>query len=149
MTEVSPALAVNARCGSACFFCRPSGEAVATAAGSEVKVDDLVSVAKMVRPAGITSIKLTGGDPAPYEPLEEAVSRLRREAGFEEIEIISRHPRIGERAERLAALGTPQSTISLDTRDRRLHRELSDCPPATKDSPGVHHRRHLPRTRCR
>lgn len=67
---------VNARCGRACFFCRPSGEAVATAAGTELKVDDLIAVAKVVRAAGITSIKLTGGDPALYDPLEDAVLRL-------------------------------------------------------------------------
>lgn len=115
---------LNARCGRACFFCRPSGEAVATAAGAELKVDDLIAVATVVRAAGITSIKLTGGDPALYDPLEEAVTRLRREAGFEEIEVISRHPRIGERAERLAALGVTQFNMSIDTLDKRLHHEL-------------------------
>lgn len=115
---------VNARCGRACFFCRPSGEAVATAAGSELEVDDLIAVAKVVRSAGVTSIKLTGGDPALYDPLEDAVARLKRQAGFEEIEVISRHPRIGQRAEQLAALGVTQFNMSLDTLDKRLHHEL-------------------------
>jgi cyclic pyranopterin phosphate synthase len=115
---------LNARCGRACFFCRPSGEAVATAAGSELKVDDLIAVAKVVRAAGIESIKLTGGDPALYGPLEEAVRRLRHEAGFDEIELISRHPLIGGRAERLAALGVTQFNMSLDTLDKKLHHEL-------------------------
>lgn len=124
---------VNARCGRACFFCRPSGEAVTTAAGNELNVDDLIAVATAVRAAGITSIKLTGGDPALYDPLEDAVMRLKREAGFEEIEVISRHPRIGERAERLAALGVTQFNMSLDTLDRRLHHEL--C--GVDDLPGV------------
>lgn len=115
---------LNARCGRACFFCRPSGEAVATAAGSELTVDDLIAVAKAVRAAGITSIKLTGGDPALYGPLEDAVLRLKREGGFTEIEVISRHPLIGERAERLAAAGVTQFNMSLDTLDKRLHHEL-------------------------
>lgn len=115
---------VNARCGRTCFFCRPSGEAVATAARSELAVDDLIAVAKAVRLAGITRIKLTGGDPALYDPLENAVVRLKHEAGFDEIEVISRHPRIGERAERLATLGVTQFNMSLDTLDKRLHHEL-------------------------
>lgn len=115
---------LNARCGRACFFCRPSGEAVATAAGTELSVDHLVAVAKQVRAAGIDSIKLTGGDPALYDQLELAVRRLRREAGFSEIEIISRHPRIGERAERLAALGVTHFNMSIDTLDPKLHHEL-------------------------
>lgn len=132
VTDGTPALdrlpqfrvTLNARCGRACFFCRPSGEAVATAADSELTVDDLIAVAKVVRSAGISSIKLTGGDPALYDPLEEAVSRLKYDAGFADIEVISRHPRIGQRAERLAALGVTQFNMSIDTLDKRLHHEL-------------------------
>lgn len=116
---------VNSRCGRACFFCRPSGEAVATLAGAELDVDDLLKVAKAVRAAGGPSIKLTGGDPALYAPLEEAVSRLRDEAGYDDIEVISRHPRIGERAPRLAANGVTQFNMSLDTLDPSLHHELT------------------------
>jgi cyclic pyranopterin phosphate synthase len=116
---------VNSRCGRACFFCRPSGEAVATAAGAELAVDDLVDVAAVVREAGIPSIKLTGGDPALYKPLEEAVERLRDQAGFTDIEVISRHPRIGERAAPLAELGVTQFNMSLDTLDPTLHHELT------------------------
>lgn len=127
---------VNSRCGRACFFCRPSGEAVATAAGAELSVDDLLRVARVVREAGIPSIKLTGGDPALYEPLEEAVRRLRDEAGFTDIEVISRHPRIGERAAALAEFGVTQFNMSLDTLDPTLHHELTgiDDHPAVVDA---------------
>lgn len=116
---------LNARCGRACFFCRPSGEAIATDSKRELNVEDLVRVAKAVRSSGISGIKLTGGDPALYGPLEEAVMRLHREAGFTDIEVISRHPRIGERAARLASLGVTQFNMSIDTLDRRLHHELT------------------------
>lgn len=116
---------VNSRCGRACFFCRPSGEAVATAAGAEIAVDDLLRVASVVRATGIPSIKLTGGDPALYEPLEEAVQRLRDGAGFTDIEVISRHPHIGDRAAALARLGVTQFNMSLDTLDPALHHELT------------------------
>ncbi|MGQ0776169.1 MAG: radical SAM protein [Pseudonocardiales bacterium] len=115
---------VNSRCGRACFFCRPSGEAVATAATAELAVNDLLRVAMVVRRVGIGSIKLTGGDPALYGPLEEAVRRLRREAGFDEIEVISRHPRIGLRAPALAASGVTQFNMSIDTLDPVLHHEI-------------------------
>lgn len=115
---------VNSRCGRACFFCRPSGEAVATAAGTELSVENLLTVAKAVRATGIDAIKLTGGDPALYEPLEEVVSRLR-EAGFADIEVISRHPLMGKRAPRLASCGVTRFNMSLDTIDPTLHHELT------------------------
>src|SRR5256714_15321308 len=88
---------VNSRCGRACFFCRPSGEAVATAAAAELPVDELVRVATVVRRTGIGGIKLTGGDPAVYEPLEEAVRRLRHEGGLDEREGRLRRPLSGGR----------------------------------------------------
>lgn len=115
---------LNARCGRSCFFCRPSGEAVPTAAGAEIDVDDLIRVGGAIRRAGITGIKLTGGDPALYPPLVEAVERLRGEAGFETIELISRHPRLGDLADGLAAAGVTMFNVSLDTLDPRLHTEL-------------------------
>lgn len=114
---------VNSRCGRACFFCRPSGEAVATGAAEELTVDDLLVVATALQARGISSIKLTGGDPALWEPLEEAVARLHA-AGICDIEVISRHPRIGERAAALAAAGVTQFNMSIDTLDPALHKEI-------------------------
>ncbi|TDD80586.1 radical SAM protein [Actinomadura rubrisoli] len=115
---------LNARCGRACFFCRPSGEAIATAAGAELAVDDLIRTASAVRAHGVDGIKLTGGDPALYGPLEEAVGRLRTEAGFTSIELISRHPLIGDRAKGLAELGVTVFNMSVDTLDPELHHEI-------------------------
>lgn len=116
---------VNSRCGRACFFCRPSGEAVLTAAGTELNVDHLVSVGRLVRRMGVTGVKLTGGDPALYDPLEVAVERLRTEAAFDEVEVISRHPRIGHRAAGLAQAGVTQFNMSVDTLDPALHKEIT------------------------
>ncbi len=114
---------VNSRCGRACFFCRPSGEAVATTAGEELTVADVLAVVAPLVERGLTSIKLTGGDPALWAPLEEAVAALR-DAGMSEIEVISRHPRIGERAGALAAAGVTQFNMSIDTLDAGLHRQI-------------------------
>jgi cyclic pyranopterin phosphate synthase len=127
---------VNSRCGRACFFCRPSGEAVATAASAELAVDELIRVATVVRRTGIGSIKLTGGDPALYGPLEESVRQLREDAGFDEIEVISRHPLIGGRAPGLAAAGVTQFNMSVDTLDPGLHSEICgvDDLPAVLDA---------------
>ncbi|WP_433531017.1 radical SAM protein [Micromonospora sp. CA-263727] len=116
---------VNSRCGRACFFCRPSGEAVLTAAGTDLNVDRLVSIGRLVRRAGVTGVKLTGGDPALYDPLEEAAERLRTEAAFGEVEVISRHPRIGPRADELARAGVTQFNMSVDTLDPELHKEIT------------------------
>ncbi|MGX1851108.1 radical SAM protein [Streptomyces sp. NPDC055299] len=115
---------VNSRCKRSCFYCRPSGEAVATESSAALDPDHLIAVATAVRAQGVDSIKLTGGDPALYEPLVDAVRRLRTEAGMREVEVISRHPRIGELAPALAEAGVTLFNVSLDTLDRELHREV-------------------------
>lgn len=116
---------VNSRCGRNCFFCRPSGEGVSTPPNVDLAIEDLIKVARVVRESGIDGIKLTGGDPALYPALEQAVSDLRTVAGFSEVEVISRHPIIGRRAARLAESGVTQFNISLDTLDPHLHHEIT------------------------
>nr|WP_181412035.1 radical SAM protein [Streptomyces sp. F12] len=115
---------VNSRCRRSCFYCRPSGEAVSTEAGTDLDPDRLIAVASAVRAQGVDGIKLTGGDPALYEPLVEVVGRLRQEAGMREVEVISRHPRIGELAPALAEAGTTLFNVSLDTLNAGLHKEI-------------------------
>ncbi len=115
---------VNSRCGHRCFYCRPSGEAVDTAAGIQLAPDALLKVAGSVRRQGIDSIKLTGGDPALYRPLVSVAQALKRDAGFAHVEVISRHPRIGKLAIDLAAAGIDQVNISLDTVDAAKHAQI-------------------------
>jgi GTP 3',8-cyclase len=117
-------VALNSRCGRACFYCRPSGEAVETAAHTDLDVQVLTQVARQVRSVGIRHVKLTGGDPALYGPLEEAVARLRHDVGFDQVEVISRHPRIGERAADLAEAGATLLNMSIDTLNPERHRRI-------------------------
>ncbi|MGP3950925.1 radical SAM protein [Streptomyces sp. 7N604] len=115
---------VNSRCKRSCFYCRPSGEAVATESGTDLDPDQLIAVAAAVRGQGIDGIKLTGGDPALYEPLVDVVRRLRQDVGMTGVEVISRHPRIGELAPALAEAGVTLFNVSLDTLDAGLHHEV-------------------------
>lgn len=124
MTYKSPQfrIALNSRCARACFFCRPSGEGLMTAAHTELPLDCIRAVASEVRAIGVRHVKLTGGDPALYGPLEDAVHMLRHGLGFETVEVISRHPDIGRRALALAQAGATQFNLSIDTLDPRKHR---------------------------
>jgi cyclic pyranopterin phosphate synthase len=116
---------VNATCGRACFYCRPSGEAITTDFRKELNPDDLINIAEECLRHGIRSIKLTGGDPALWLPLIEVVRRLKQEVGFEEVHIISRHPKIGNLASELFSVGTDLINISIDTLNPKLHHNIT------------------------
>lgn len=81
-------------------------------------------VAQVVRRSGISSTKLTGGDPALYGPLEEGVFRLKADAQMHNVEVISRHPRIGVRAPGLADAGVTLFNLSVDTMNAEIHQEI-------------------------
>ena len=115
---------VNARCGRTCFYCRPSGEALKTAANEELTLDQLIQVATACARQGITSIKLTGGDPALWPPLVDAVRSLKA-VGFTDIHVISRHPKIGTLAGALAEASTDLINLSIDTLRPDLHRQIT------------------------
>jgi cyclic pyranopterin phosphate synthase len=54
---------------------------------------------------GGTLVKLTGGDPALYADLVRCVATLKGEVGVQQLQVISRHPRIGTLARQLADAG--------------------------------------------
>jgi cyclic pyranopterin phosphate synthase len=118
-------IAVNSRCGRACFYCRPSGEGLATGAGLEIDPTDLAFFVAVAGELGLHDVKLTGGDPALYSGLVQAVGMMRSLAAVHSIEVISRHPAIAPIAQQLAAGGVDLFNMSIDTIDRELHRRIT------------------------
>ena len=118
-------IAVNARCGRACFFCRPSGESIATPPRSMLDIDTVVRLCEAFRACGARDFKLTGGDPALWPPLVDCVERLKQNVGIERLEVISRHPQIGQLASALANAGVDQINMSIDTLDPNVHRRIT------------------------
>ena len=117
-------IAVNSRCGRSCFYCRPSGETMADSA-QNLSIDDLSPVAAHLRTRGFKSVKITGGDPALYEPLVGVVSHLKWDLGYEHIEVISRHPLLGEKVDELAEAGLDQVNFSFDTVDAKIYQKIT------------------------
>jgi cyclic pyranopterin phosphate synthase len=115
---------VNSRCERACFFCRPSGEAVETRTGVELDVKTVLAVVKICEKFGISYVKLTGGDPALWPPLGECVRRIKEETACR-VEVISRHPKIAVSAHLLARAKIDMLNISIDTLDPDLHRKIT------------------------
>lgn len=116
---------VNSRCGRSCYYCRPSGEAIKTAPNLQIEPKALMTVMRACGFFGIRSVKLTGGEPALWEPLVETAHKLKTDAGMEEVQIISRHPRIGELAKPLHDAGIDLINFSIDTLKENLHAEIT------------------------
>jgi cyclic pyranopterin phosphate synthase len=116
---------VNSRCGRACFFCRPSGEGITTLKGKELDADLVFRVASLFVECGGQEIKLSGGDPALWSPLVDAIRKLKMIRGLKSVQVISRHPRIGDLAFDLHAAGLDLVNISIDTLNPHLHQQIT------------------------
>jgi len=97
---------------------------VATPAKAALSVADVLTVAGALAEQGVREIKLTGGDPALWPPLVECVSQLSSISGVR-VDVISRHPKIGELAAPLAEAGVALINVSIDTLNPELHRLIT------------------------
>ncbi len=87
-------------------------------------IDDICILGNAFKNLGLTSIKLTGGDPALWSPLIDAV-RILKELNMSHVEVISRHPSIGDRAKALASVNADVLNISLDTLRAECHKYIT------------------------
>jgi len=118
-------IAVNARCGRACFFCRPSGEAIMTPPASMLDTQTVVTLCGAFQACGAREFKITGGDPALWPPLVECVHLVKHQVGVARLEVISRHPSIGPLASALRTAGVDQVNLSLDTLNTAIHQRIT------------------------
>lgn len=118
-------IAVNSRCERQCFYCRPSGESLPINFNLSINQNHLIKICEIFKTLGIDEVKLTGGDPALWEPLVDCVYTLKKELKLKQVQIISRHPRIGTLTNQLASSGVDLINISLDTLNSKLYEKIT------------------------
>ena len=118
-------IVATTRCGRSCVYCRPSGEAAtACAMDAFARIEDVVALAKLYKEHGGDEVKITGGDPVFWPDLVSCVDRLKREVGFERVEVITRSPAIAHVLGDLVEAGLDVLNFSLDTLEPQTYRRV-------------------------
>ena len=106
------------RCNLRCTYCMPA-EGLDWLPGAEVLTDDeilrLITIG--VERLGITTVRLTGGEPLLRKNLELLVADIAALTPAPEIALTTNGIGLAARAEKLAAAGLRRINISLDTLD--------------------------------
>mmetsp|Transcript_14351 Transcript_14351/g.34711 ORF Transcript_14351/g.34711 Transcript_14351/m.34711 type:complete len:369 (+) Transcript_14351:45-1151(+) len=113
-------LSLTERCSLRCGYCMPADGVKLSPAQRLLTLPELLSLAKVFVLAGVTKIRLTGGEPTVRADLEEVISGLSelRPMGLEHIALTSNGVALSRRLQRLQAAGLDSLNISLDTLDR-------------------------------
>lgn len=114
-------LSLTERCSLRCGYCMPADGVKLTAAERLLKPAELIRIAEAFVLAGVTKIRLTGGEPTVRADLEEVVSSLSelRPLGLQHIALTSNGVSLRRRLPALRAAGLDSINLSLDTLDRQ------------------------------
>jgi molybdenum cofactor biosynthesis enzyme MoaA len=115
-------------CNYSCFFCHNEGQAIFSRKRPPLSVADYYKVAAASQEAGISRVKLTGGEPLIYRSNDgnvvDVVSAFRSALPSGDLSITSNGTRLVEFAESLHRAGLDRATVSLITLNSELHRAL-------------------------
>ena len=118
-------ISVTDRCNLRCVYCMPE-EGVGSISHEEIlRFGEIERVCQILAENGIQKIKLTGGEPLVRRRLPELAAALKRIPGIKSLTITTNGVLLEEMYDALADAGVDSVTISLDTLDASVYRQLT------------------------
>ncbi len=118
-------LAVTDRCNLRCVYCMPP-EGVPHLDHAEVLTyEEIVRVLGVAVEAGISKVRLTGGEPLVRKDLEYLVSEVASLRPTLDLSLTTNGTLLADQAERLAAAGLRRVNISIDSLREETYRALT------------------------
>ncbi|MGV9194475.1 GTP 3',8-cyclase MoaA [Microbacterium sp. MC2] len=121
-------ISLTDRCSLRCTYCMPEQGNEWLARESILTTDEIVRVARVAAAAGITTFRLTGGEPLLRRDIVEVVARLSQVEGPDgpvDIAMTTNGIRLPELLPALVEAGLKRLNISIDTLDREKFRTLT------------------------
>lgn len=107
-------ISVTDRCNLRCVYCMPEEGMTFLPHDQLLSFDEIERVARVARNLGVSSIRLTGGEPLVRRGLGELVARLHA-LGFVDIALTTNAMRLASMASSLKASGLTRVNISCDS----------------------------------
>ncbi len=117
-------LSLTAACNYACTYCVPDGKRLLPA-DSELTGEDMIRLVELLRDtAGLTKIRITGGEPLLSSRFEEVFTAIMR-MGFEDVSLTTNGQLVTRKLGALVDIGLKRINISLDTLDAEAFRSIA------------------------
>jgi len=118
-------LSITDRCNLGCFYCTPVQEMVKLRHADILRYEELLHLARLGIKAGMTKIRVTGGEPLIRLGVESFLEALNNLPGVQEICLTSNGVLLAAKAESLWQAGLRRLNISLDTLNPELYSRLT------------------------
>jgi cyclic pyranopterin phosphate synthase len=118
-------ISLTDRCSLRCTYCMPAEGLDWLAKSARLSDDEIVRLADLFIRLGITSIRLTGGEPLVHPSLASVVGRLAELRPRPELSLTTNGVSLARKADQLVRAGLDRINISVDTLDRDRFRQLT------------------------
>jgi cyclic pyranopterin phosphate synthase len=108
-------LSVTDRCNLRCTYCMPADGVEARAHGEILSYEELAAFTRVAAGAGVSKVRITGGEPLVRLGCADFVGMLSRTSGIHDISLTSNGLLLPRFARELAANGLKRVNISLDS----------------------------------
>ena len=119
-------ISVTDRCNYRCVYCTPRGTALGRSdPRTLLSFDEIVSFAEAAAGAGVSRIRVTGGEPLAREGCDKLIGRLAAIPDIADLSLTTNGSLLSGFASRLRAAGLSRINISLDSLEPRRFSELT------------------------
>ncbi|HEX6972073.1 MAG TPA: GTP 3',8-cyclase MoaA [Limnochordia bacterium] len=123
-------ISVTDRCNFRCRYCMPKevfGPGYPFLPAKLVLTfDEITRLAALFVSLGVRKLRITGGEPLVRPQLDRLIARLAALEGVEDLALTTNGALLADKAAALRAAGLKRVTVSLDTLDDALFRQMSD-----------------------
>lgn len=110
-------LSVTDRCDLRCFYCMPNGFDDYDEPADWLTFDEIERIVASFTRLGVSSVRLTGGEPLVRKDLPALAKRLAALPGLDDLSLSTNATRLARHAEELHDSGISRINVSLDTVD--------------------------------
>jgi cyclic pyranopterin phosphate synthase len=108
-------VSVTDRCNLRCRYCAPTEEFVSLSHDQIISYEEVERLARILAPRGVSSIRITGGEPLVRKHLDRLIHSLSEIPGVGDISLTTNGMLLGELAMPLSNAGLSRVNVSLDT----------------------------------
>jgi len=118
-------ISITDRCNLRCVYCMPEEGVPALSHDEVLSYEEVVRIVKVAAAAGITKVRLTGGEPLVRKGVEGLIKQIAAVPGIEDLSLTTNGFLLSGMAEGLMHAGLKRINVSLDSLDPVRYEELT------------------------